>query len=264
MFESEKIWVGFTVDYRLREWGADAMLYVVDARQSAHFKQLFDITERRGQQVKMEHIAFGTINGKDGTPLKTREGDLPQLEDILSDAVAAAAEVLEEKSGHLPEEEKRELAETIGIGSVKFTELSHHRASDYIFDLDKMVALQGDTAPYLQNAYVRVRSIFRKLEQMPDFSSLEIEVTEGAEIHLAWMISRYGEVLPTVMEGYKPNALATYLLELARSFHSFFEACPVLKAEGVTRSTRLALCEVTSRVLKHGLGLLGIKAPDRM
>jgi len=253
-----------TVDYRLNEWKADEMLYVVDARQASHFKQLFDITERRGLDIKMEHIAFGTINGKDGTPLKTREGDLPQLEDILSDAVAAAAEVLEEKSGHLPAEEKAALAEAIGIGSVKFTELSHHRASDYIFDLDKMVALQGDTAPYLQYSYVRVKSIFKKLEQLPDFNALTVEVTEPAEVQLIRMISRYGEVIPAVMDGYKPNTLASYLIELARSFHSFFEACPVLKSEGTVQETRLALCEATGRVLEHGLGLLGIQAPKRM
>jgi arginyl-tRNA synthetase len=253
-----------TVDHRLKEWKADEMLYVVDARQASHFKQLFDITERRGLDVKMEHIAFGTINGKDGTPLKTREGDLPQLEDILSDAVAAAAKVLEEKSGHLPAEEKAALAEAIGIGSVKFTELSHHRASDYIFDLDKMVALQGDTAPYLQYSYVRVKSIFKKLEQLPDFNALAVEVTEPAEVQLIRMISRYGEVIPAVMDGYKPNTLASYLIELARSFHSFFEACPVLKSEGTVQETRLALCEATSRVLEHGLGLLGIQAPKRM
>lgn len=253
-----------TVDYRLNEWKADEMLYVVDARQGSHFKQLFDVTKRRGIDAKMEHIAFGTINGKDGKPLKTREGDLPQLADILSDAVEAAALVLEEKSGHLPTEEKRELAEIIGIGSVKFTELSHHRASDYIFDLDKMVALQGDTAPYLQYSYVRIKSIFNKLDAQPDFANLTIEVEEEAEVKLSRMLSRYGEVLPTVMEGYKPNALATYLIELARSFHSFFEACPVLKSEGSVQETRLALCEVTARVLQHGLDLLGIKAPERM
>ena len=253
-----------TVDYRINEWEADEILYVVDARQAAHFRQLFDLSARRGISTKMEHIAFGTINGKDGTPLKTREGDIPQLETILADAVTAAAEVLEEKSGHLPTDEKKALAEAIGIGSVKFTELSHHRASDYIFDLDKMVALQGDTAPYLQYSYVRVQAIFRKLDALPEFEKLQVNITEEAEIHLSRMISRYGEILPAVMDGYKPNTLATYLLELARSFHSFFEACPVLKSEGAVQETRLALCEATSRVLKHGLSLLGIHAPERM
>jgi len=235
-----------TVDYRLAEWDADKILYVVDARQAGHFKQLFDITERRGVDVELEHVSFGTINGK------------------VNDAVAASAKVLEEKSGHLPEEEKKQLAEMIGIASVKFTELSHHRASDYIFDLEKMVALQGDTAPYLQYSYVRICSIFRKLEQQPDFNTSTFAYTEDAEIHLSRMVSRYGEVLPTVLEGYKPNTLSTYLIELARSFHSFFEACPVLKSESEVKVSRLALCRVTANILEHGLGLLGIKVPERM
>lgn len=253
-----------TIDYRLKEWNAEEILYVVDARQAAHFNQLFDIAKRRGIEAQMEHVSFGTINGKDGKPLKTREGDLPQLEDILTDAITAAANVLEEKSGHLPDEEKKELAETIGIGSVKFFELSHHRSSDYIFDLEKMVALQGDTAPYLMYSLVRVKSIFRKLDQQPDLSDITPEITEEAEIHLSRMLSRFGEVLPTVLEGYKPNALSSYLIELARSFHSFFEACPVLKSEGNVQLTRLALCEATAQVLSQGLNLLGIKAPERM
>jgi len=253
-----------TVDYRMKQWNADEILYVVDARQADHFRQLFDISERRGVKAKLEHVSFGTINGKDGKPLKTREGDLPQLEDILTDAVAAARSVIEEKNAGLPEDEKGTLAESIGVGSVKFTELSHHRTSDYKFDLEKMVALTGDTAPYLQNAHVRISAIFRKFDQEVDFNSLEINITEDAEINLSRMLSRFGEVLPTVLDGYKPNALAAYLLELARAFHSFFEACPVLKSEGVTQQTRLALCEVTSRVLKQGLTLLGIDAPERM
>ena len=253
-----------TVNYRVNEWSADEILYIVDARQAGHFKQLFDVSKRLGIHAKMEHVSFGTINGKDGKPLKTREGDLPQLADILADAVNTAANVLKEKSGHLPEAEQRELAETIGIGSVKFTELSHHRASDYIFDLDKMVALQGDTAPYLQYSYVRVKSIFNKLESAPDFEKLQINISDDSEVNLVRMISRYGEILPTVLDGYKPNTLTSYLLELARSFHSFFEACPVLKSEGATKETRIALCELTARVLSHGLSLLGIKAPERM
>lgn len=253
-----------TLDFRLSEWNADEILYVVDARQSAHFNQLFDIARRSEVTADLHHVSFGTINGKDGKPLKTREGDLPQLADILEDSVKAAANILEEKSGHLPTEEKQRLAEIIGVGSVKFTELSHHRASDYIFDLDKMVALQGDTAPYLQNAYVRVRSIFKKLEHEFDVNTVEVTLSAKEEVHLARMLSKYGEILPTVLDGYKPNILATYLLELARSFHSFFEACPVLKSEGNERESRLALCEVTASVLKHGLGLLGINVPERM
>lgn len=253
-----------TVDYRLREWNADKIWYVVDARQALHFRQLFDISVRRGCSAELEHVTFGTILGKDGKPLKTRDGDLPQLGDVLDDAIAASRAVIEDKSDHLSTDEKEELAETIGIGSVKFTELSHNRNSDYIFDLEKMVALQGDTAPYLQYSRVRCLSIFRKLDDEIDFSSITAQITEDGEVSLARMLARYGEILPNVLDDLRPNILANYLLELARSFHSFFEACPVLKSEGETKLTRLALCELTSRILNHGLSLLGIKTPDRM
>lgn len=253
-----------TVDFRLREWKADKIWYVVDARQALHFRQLFDISARRGCETVMEHIAFGTILGKDGKPLKTRDGDLPQLGDVLDDAITQSRTVIEEKSGDLPDEEKEALAEAIGIGSVKFTELSHNRNSDYVFDLEKMVALQGDTAPYLQNSFVRCKSIFRKLEEEVDFSQAKAQITEEGEVSLTRMLARYGEILPNVLDDSRPNVLASYLLELARSFHSFYEACPVLKSDGDTRLTRLMLCELSSRVLKHGLSLLGIKAPNRM
>jgi arginyl-tRNA synthetase len=253
-----------TVDYRLQQWNADKIWYVVDARQGLHFRQLFDISVRRGCSAELEHVTFGTILGKDGKPLKTRDGDLPQLGDVLDDAIAQSRAVIEEKSDHLSAEEKEELAEIIGIGSVKFTELSHNRNSDYVFDLEKMVALQGDTAPYLQYSSVRCNSIFRKLDEEIDFSLITAQITEEGEISLTRMLARYGEILPNVLDDLRPNILATYLLELARSFHSFFEACPVLKSEGDTRLTRLALCELTSRILKHGLSLLGIRTPDRM
>ncbi len=253
-----------TVDYRVEEWKAEKILYVVDARQSLHFQQLFDVARRRGISATLEHVSFGTILGENRKPLKTRDGDLPQLEDVLRDAVAAARQVLEQKSGHLPEQEKEELAETIGLGSVKFTELSHHRTSDYIFDLEKMVALEGDTAPYLQYSYVRVRSIFRKLEQLPSFDQISLSLREDEEIHLSRILARFAEDLPVVLDDYRPNLLATYLLDLAKAFHSFFEACPVLKSEGEVRDSRVALCELTARVLKQGLSLLGIKVPERM
>ena len=253
-----------TVDYRLNQWNADKIWYVVDERQSLHFQQLFDVSKRRGCKAELEHISFGTILGKDGKPLKTRDGDLPQLADVLDDAINASAAVLEDKSGYLPDDEKQKLAKLIGIGSVKFTELSHHRSSDYIFDLDKMVALQGDTAPYLQYSYVRVRSIFRKLEQEVTLDVEGIQITEEGEISLARTLSKFGEVLPTVLDDLKPNILSNYLLDLAKAFHSFFEACPVLKSEGDVRKTRLVLCELTGRVLRQGLGLLGIQVPERM
>lgn len=254
-----------TVEHRVREWQADQVWYVVDFRQGGHFAQLFDASKRLGfSQVNLVHVAFGTILGKDGKPLKTRAGDLPQLEDVLDDAVKAARIVVDEKSHLETVEERAELAELIGVNSVKFTELSHHRMSDYVFDLEKMVALEGDTAPYLLYSYVRSRSIFRKLDEEVVLEGASLQLTEKAEIHLVRMLSRYSDQIHQVLDDYRPNLLATYLLELARAFHSFFEACPVLKSEGETRVSRLILCDLTSRVLKDGLELLAIPVPERM
>lgn len=254
-----------TVEYRVREWKADEVWYVVDFRQGGHFAQLFDASKRMGyHDVDLVHVSFGTILGKDGKPLKTRAGDLPQLEDVLNDAVKAARAVVEEKSHLETVAEKAELAELIGVNSVKFTELSHHRMSDYVFDLEKMVALEGDTAPYLLYSYVRSRSIFRKLGEGVTLRGESLKVTEKAEVHLVRMLTRYSDQVHQVLEDYRPNLLATYLLELARAFHSFFEACPVLKSEGETRESRLILCDLTSRVLQDGLALLAIPVPERM
>ena len=136
--------------------------------------------------------------------------------------------------------------------------------SDYVFDLEKMVALEGDTAPYLQYSYVRVRSIFRKLDEEVQLEGTAIHLQEAAEIHLARMLVRFGETVPVVLDDFRPNLLATYLLELARAFHSFFEACPVLKSTGEVRDSRLVLCELTARILRKGLDLLGIEVPERM
>jgi arginyl-tRNA synthetase len=253
-----------TLAFRQREWQADAIWYVVDHRQSLHFQQLFAVAQRLGMsQIDLRHIAFGTILGTDGKPLKTRAGDLPQLADVLDDAVAAARKTVQERSRVETDAERDQLAETIGIGSVKFTELAHHRMSDYVFDLDQMVALEGDTAPYLFYSIVRSRSIFRKLEET--FTpGAAIELKEEAEIHLARLLARFAEVVPSVLDDCRPNILTSYLLEVARAFHSYFEACPVLKAEGQTRYSRLTLCDVTARTLEKGLQLLGIAVPERM
>jgi arginyl-tRNA synthetase len=253
-----------TLKFRQREWLADAVWYVVDHRQSSHFQQLFAVAARLGMaEVDLRHIAFGTILGTDGKPLKTRAGDLPQLADVLDDAVSAARLTVNERSRLDTDEERADLAELIGISAVKFTELAHHRLSDYVFDLNKMVALEGDTAPYLFYSFVRSRSIFRKLEEAFQPGSA-IELKEEAEIHLARLLSRFAEVLPSVLDDCRPNLLTTYLLETARAFHSYFEACPVLKAEGITRYSRLTLCDVTARTLQQGLQLLGIPVPQRM
>lgn len=252
-----------TLDYRTQNFHADAIWYVVGAPQEKHFKQIFDIERMRGVTGDFRHVAFGSILGKDRRPFKTRSGDTVSLQDVIDEAVSRAAKVIDEKSPDMPAEEKSAVAQAVGVGAIKFAELSQNRLSDYIFDWDKMLALTGDTAPYLQNSYVRVRSIFRKIEghfESPDLLTL----TEEAEIHLARLLVRYGEVVPSTLDDCRPNLLAAYLYDLARAFHSFYEACPVLRSEGKTRQTRLALCELTARVLKHGMGLLGIVMPERM
>lgn len=254
-----------TVEYRIDEWKADEIWYVVGAPQQLHFRQIFDACGRWGKEAEFHHVAFGSILGEDRKLMKTRSGDNVQLVDVLDEAVERAAAAIAEKNPDLGGEEARQVAEIVGIGAVKFAELSQHRMTDYVFSWDRMLALQGDTAPYLQYSYVRIRSIFRKLDEEFDASLIDIVIEAPEEVHLARLALRYGELLPTVLDDHRPNLLANYLLELARAFHSFFEACPVLKAESVdSRNSRLALCELASRVLSHGLGLLGIRCPERM
>lgn len=252
-----------TLDYRTTKFNADSIWYVVGAPQEKHFKQIFDIERMRGISGDFRHVAFGSILGKDRRPFKTRSGDTVSLQDVIDEAISRATQVIETKSPDMPAEEKARVAEAVGIGAIKFAELSQNRMSDYIFDWEKMLALTGDTAPYLQNSYVRVRSIFRKVEG--EFRAPQkLELVQDAEIHLARLLVRYAEVVPATLDDCRPNLLAAYLYELAKAFHSFYEACPVLKSEGNTRETRLALCELTARVLKQGMGLFGITMPERM
>lgn len=252
-----------TLDYRTQNFNADSIWYVVGAPQDKHFKQIFDIERMRGVTGDFRHVAFGSILGKDRRPFKTRSGDTVSLQDVIDEAVARATKVVEEKSPDMSEDEKARVAQIVGVGAIKFAELSQNRMSDYIFDWDKMLSLSGDTAPYLQNSYVRVRSIFRKIEG--EFvAPAELNLSEDAEIHLARMLVRFAEVVPSTLDDCRPNLLAAYLYDLARAFHSFYEACPVLKSEGAVRESRLALCELTARVLKQGMGLFGIEMPERM
>ncbi len=253
-----------TIEYRIDEWHADQIWYVVGVPQQLHFRQLFEAAERWGKTGNCRHVAFGSILGEDRKLMKTRSGDNVQLTDVLDEAVERAARIIAEKNPDLQGDEAAEIAQTVGIGAVKFAELSQNRLTDYVFAWDRMLALQGDTAPYLQYSHVRIRSIFRKLDAEFDASAAEISLTEEAEVHLARLHARFGELLPMVLEDFRPNLLANYLLELARAFHSFFEACPVLKSDEPLRSSRLALCELTGRILNTGLGLLGIRCPERM
>lgn len=253
-----------TIDFRVNDWKAKHIWYVVGAPQQLHFRQVFDAAKRWGRTGNFKHIAFGSILGEDRKLMKTRSGDNVGLVDVLEEAVERAKKAIEEKNPNLKGDEKDEVAEIVGLGAIKFAELSQNRMTDYVFHWDRLLALTGDTAPYLQYSYVRVRSIFRKMSEELDLSTTNVEISEEAEIHLARMLSRFGEVVPAVLDDFKPNVLASYLLELARAFHSFFEACPVLKAETEVRNSRLVLCELTSRVLVKGLDLLGIRVPEKM
>ncbi len=253
-----------TVEHRLRVWQASDVWYVVGAPQAFHFQQLFDAARRWGLPGRLQHVAFGSILGADGTMMKTRSGESVGLLEVLEEAEERALAVVQEKNAELGEEEKAEIARAVGIGAVKYLELSQHRLTDYKFSWEKMLAFQGNTAPYLQYSYVRTRSIFRKLEgAVPDLAGPYL-ISEEAERWLALTLARFAEVVPAVLEDFRPNLLATYLFTLAQAFHSFFEACPVLRAEGEVRRTRLALCEATSRTLKTGLGLMGIRTTERM
>ena len=258
-----------TLDYRIKTWAPDEIVYVTDGRQQLHFRQFFAIFKRwlpeQAAKVRLAHVWFGSILGDDGKPFKTRSGETIKLADLLDEATQRARKILAEKNPSLPDSELDEIAKIIGIGAVKYADLSPNRQSDYVFSWDKMLALQGNTAPYLQYSYVRIRSIFRKGEI--DLQSLDLKgiaFTQPAEMALAIKLSQFGEVLPVVLDDFRPNSLATYLYELASTFHSFFEACPVLKADEPARTTRLTLCDVTSRVLKQGLALLGIGVPEKM
>jgi arginyl-tRNA synthetase len=275
-----------TIDYRIDDLKADAIWYVVGAPQILHFKQLFEIALREGYTVDLRHITFGSILGEDRKLMKTRSGENVPLRDLLEEACKRARKIIDEKNPHLSGDEKTDIADKIGIGAVKYADLSQYRMTDYVFSWDRMLSLQGNTAPYLQNAYVRIRSIFRKAGAVatplwgvegetghpPSPGSgaasrpvaTALALAASAEINLAKRLCQFAEVVPQVMNDFRPNILANYLFEVANSFHTFYEACPVLKSEEPARSSRLALCDLTARVLKHGLDLLGIKVPEKM
>ena len=252
-----------TIDYRVKEWKADEIWYVVGAPQQLHFRQVFAAAQRRGVTTKMTHIAFGSILGPDGKMFKTRSGETVGLLEVIDEAIERARAAADEKDQGLSADEKDEVARIIGSGAVKYAELSQNRLTDYKFSWDKMLSLQGNTAPYLLNAYVRTRSIFRKLDGAVTLTG-DLAITEPAERALAMKLAQFAENAHDILDDHRPNLLANYLYELADTYHSFYEACHVLRAEGTARNTRLTLCQATSRVLKTGLSLLGIQTTERM
>ena len=259
-----------TIDYRLRTWAPAEIVYVVDDRQSGHFKKLFATFSRwqpaAAKQVKLVHVGFGKILGDDGKPFKTRSGDTVKLGDLLDEAEERALKIVSEKSSDLPEAQRRDIARVVGIGAVKYADLLPNRQSDYIFSWDKMLALQGNTAPYLQYAYARIRSIFRKAgadDGRAGGTHFQLEAPE--ELVLAKHLLNFGLTLEAVAEELRPNYLCNYLYELAGKFTGFYENCPVLKADdAATRNSRLALCDLTARVLQQGLATLGIETIEQM
>jgi arginyl-tRNA synthetase len=261
-----------TIKYRMDTWRPDLILYVVDHRQSLHFEQLFATARLWGySDVKLRHIGFGTVLGTDGRPFRTRAGDTVGLMPLLDEAVARAKEIITSTGtdvARLPPEEQDRVAEVVGIGALKYADLSQNRTSDYTFSYDKMLAMNGNTATYMQYAYARVRSIFRKGDV--DLDRLRardggILLKEPAERTLGLELLRFSEALDMVVDDFRPNFLTTYLFDLANRYSTFFEQCPVLKApDEPTQKSRFLLCDLTARTIETGLRLLGIDVVERM
>jgi len=258
-----------TLEYRIETWNPNEIIYVTDGRQQLHFQQVFAAFRKWHPEakVKLSHVWFGSILGEDGKPFKTRSGETVKLADLLDEAEERALKVVSEKNPDLPEQQRREIARVVGIGAVKYADLLPNRQSDYVFSWDKMLALNGNTAPYLQYAYARIRSIFRKgeVEKAGGGSQkADILLEAPAEIALAKHLLNFGLVLEAAAEESRPNFICNYLYELAGRFTSFYENCPVLKSEQRQRASRLVLCELTARVLRQGLEVLGIETLEQM
>jgi arginyl-tRNA synthetase len=277
------------IRYRVNELKADKIIYVTDARQQLHFQMVFAVAKLAGWDVKhmtedgrrrtedgrqkteFVHVTFGSVLGEDGKPLKTREGENVKLKELLDEAVERAHKIVDEKNPDLPEEQKDRIAKAVGIGAVKYSDFSNNRTSDYVFSFDKMLAMDGNTAPYMQYAYARIKSIERKSEskdvdietELAGISKLNL--SEPAELDLAKHLIRYGEAIDSAVGDYRPNYLTSYLYDLAQKFSVFYTDCPVLDASPDKRPTRLLLCDLTAKTIKHGLSaLLGIEVVEQM
>ena len=255
-----------TVIYRKDHFAADASIYVVDSRQSRHFKQLFAVMKRLGVDMELEHVGFGTVLGPDNKPLRTRDaaGNVITLASLLDEAEQRAQARMIEEGIDLPADRIPEVARAVGIGAVKYADLRQNRASDYQFDWDKMISFKGNAGPYMQYAYARIESIFRKGEV--DGAALRgpVRLDAPTEAALGRQLLRFGELVHQAAESSLPHIVTDHLFALARAYSAFYEACPVLRAEGSTRESRLALAALAGRQLRRGLSLLGIQVVDRM
>ena len=259
------------LQFRINDLKADKVIYVTDARQAQHFNMLFAVAKMANwvnDDIQLEHVTFGTMLGEDNKPFKTRTGGTVKLKDLLEEAIQRAASVVEEKNPDLPAEQKADIAQAVGIGAVKYADYSNNRNSDFIFSFDKMLAMEGNTAPYMQYAYARIQSIVSKgqinLEnELANITNLNF--TDDAEKDLAKMLIRYNQAINIAAAECRPNYLTTYLYDLAQSFSRFYNACPVLKADAKQRPLRLLLCDLTARTIHHGLSeLLGIDVVEQM
>jgi arginyl-tRNA synthetase len=255
------------VAHRCGRLGADRLMYFVDARQSLHFRQMFAVARAAGfasDDCRLEHHAFGTILGKDGRPFRSRDGGLVKLAELLDEAVERAFRLVTEKDPALPDAERRAIARTVGIGAVKYADLSKNRTTDYVFDWDTMLSFEGNTAPYLQYAVTRIRSLFRRGGIDPAALTGAPVLVDPAERALALELARLQEVVDDVAEQALPHLLCGYLMELAGYYMRFYEQCPVLAADAATRTSRLLLCARVAATLEQGLALLGIGTVERM
>lgn len=253
--------------YRSGTLHADRALYFVDLRQALHFQQVFSLARTAGfvrPEMTLEHMGFGTMNGEDGRPFKTRSGGVVKLVDLLDEANVRALELVRSKNPDMDEATLAEIARVVGIASVKYADLSKNRASDYIFSFDQMLSFEGNTAPYLLYAYTRVAGIFKRAEGV-DLSNAVIALEHDKEKELGNKLAQFGEILARMVDKGQPHVLCGYLFELAGAFSSFYEACPVLAADNETQKhSRLLLSQLTAKTLKQGLSLLGIETLERM
>ena len=255
--------------HRVGTLNADRILYFIDARQSLHMQQVFTLARKAGfanDTVSLEHHAFGTMMGADGKPFKTRSGGTVKLADLLVEAVERAEQVVREKNPELSAEDAAEIARKVGIGAVKYADLSKTRTNDYIFNWDTMLSFEGNTAPYLQYAYARIQSIFRKAGVSAEQLDGAIQLREPAEVALGLKLLQLSEAIDQVAREAYPHVLGNYLYDLASLYMRFYEACPILK-DGVdadVRASRLRLCQSVARSLQMGLDLLGIEVMERM
>jgi arginyl-tRNA synthetase len=261
------------IRYRAGKLKADKIVYVTDARQRLHFEMLFSVAQmaKWAEGIYLSHVMFGSVLGEGGKPLKTRAGENVKLKELLDEAVQRARAIVEDKNPDLSGRKKEQIAKAVGIGAIKYADYSNNRTSDYIFSFDKMLAMEGNTAPYMQYAYARIKSIERKaiekdVDRKKELKKVKnLNLTDPAEIDLAKHLIRYGEAIEAAVADYRPNYLTTYLFELAQKFSAFYTNCPVLKAAPDKRPTRLLLCDLTAETIKHGLhNLLGIQVVEQM